>query len=77
MVWKPLALSSVPEASDSRPLPPGLAAVAAARRMLYALEGGEDAERRALAMLDLHHLAEPAAMLAGAAGVRRGIPSSR
>src|SRR5918993_1911046 len=46
-----------------------LAAIAAARRMLYALEGGEDAERRAFAMLDFHHLAEPAAMLAGTAGV--------
>src|SRR5450631_2351117 len=47
----------------------GLAAVAAARRMFYPLEGGEDAERRALAMLDFHDLAEAAAILAGAAGI--------
>ena len=47
----------------------GSAAVTAARRMLHPLEGGEDAERRAFAMLDFHDLAESAAILAGAAGI--------
>src|SRR3954467_134952 len=47
----------------------GLAAVAAAGGMLDPFEGGEDAERRAFAMLDLHYLAQAAATLAGAARV--------
>src|SRR3981189_1235428 len=37
----------------------GSAAVAAARRMFYPLEGGEDAERRALAVRDFPELAQP------------------
>ena len=66
----PSALSSCARAQRQPAVAAGPAAVAAARRIAYPLEGGEDAERPPSRCATSITWPEAAAVLAGAAGIR-------
>ena len=66
--WKPLPFKVWPDQGDEARLAV-LAAVAAARRIIDAVERRQKVERLGDAAFDLHDLAEPAAGAAGAARI--------
>ena len=74
---KPFGFSSAPDASDSRPARPAPPPLRPRGGKFDPLEAGEHAEGGVLAGADFHHLAQPAAVPAGAAGILRAVPCAR